>query len=100
MIQTQFDLAYAGQHDKFKGVLLDARDYMGHCLAAAWQTLSWDLSYAEVAAALLSADQQLTGGAGKEIMLESLLWRGIELPFRTGRRAYSERTAKARAARW
>jgi hypothetical protein len=99
-IQERFDRAYSGQHDKFKNVLLDARDYIGHCLAAAWRTLSWDVRYAEVAAALLSADQELTGGAGKEIMLESLLWRGIELPFRTGRRAYSERVARARAARW
>lgn len=100
IIQAQFDSAFAGQHDKFKNVLLDARDYMGHCLAASWQTLAWDVRYADVAAALLSADQQLTGGAGKEIMLESLLWRGIELPFRTGRRAYSELVARARAARW
>jgi hypothetical protein len=99
-IQAQFDLAYAGQHDKFKSVLLDARDYMGHCLAAAWQTLSWDVSYPKVAAALLAADQRLTGGAGKEIMLESLLWRGIELPFRRGRLAYNERLARARTARW
>ena len=100
LIQAQFDRAYAGQHDKFKSVLLDARDYMGHCLAEAWRQLSWDLSYGQVAAALLSADQQLTGGAGKEIMLESLLWRGIEPPFRSGRPAYSERVARARAARW
>lgn len=100
IIQGEFDRAYAGQHDEFKGALLDARDYVGRCLAAAWRTLSWDLSFAEVAAALLAADRQLAGGAGREIMLESLLWRGIELPFRTGRRTYRERLARARAGRW
>lgn len=100
IIQAEFDRAYAGQHDKFKGALLDARDYLGRCLAAAWRTLSWDLSYAKVAVALLSADRQLSGGAGREIMLESLLWRGIELPFGAGRRTYRERMARARARRW
>lgn len=100
IIQAEFDRAYAGQHDKFKGALLDARDYMGRCLAAAWRTLSWDVSYGDVAAALLAADRQLAGGAGREIMLESLLWRGIELPFRTGRRTYRQRMARARAGRW
>jgi hypothetical protein len=99
-VQAEFDRAYAGRHDQFKGVLLDARDYMGQCLASAWRTLSWDLSFGKVAAALLAADRQLAGGAGREIMLGSLLWRGIELPFRTGRRTYRERMARTRAGRW
>ncbi len=99
IVQAGFDRAYAGRHDEFKGVLLDARDYLGRCLAAAWRTLSWDVSYGEVAAALLAADQRLAGGAGREIMLESLLWRGIHLPFRTGRHAFSERVAWARSGR-
>jgi len=99
IVQAGFDRAYAGRHDAFKGVLLDARDYLGRCLAAAWRALSWDISYAGVAAALLSADRQLAGGAGREIILESMLWRGIELPFRSGRRNYRERLAKARARR-
>ena len=100
IVQIGFDRAYAGRHAEFKAVLLDARDYVGRCLAAAWRTLSWDVSYAEVAAALLAADVRLAGGAGRKIMLESLLWRGIELPFRTGRRSFSERVTWARAGRW
>ena len=28
-VQAGFDRAYAGRHDEFKAVLLDARDYMG-----------------------------------------------------------------------
>ncbi len=99
-VQAAFDQAYAGRHDGFKRALLDARDYMGNCLAAAWKALSWDVSYAKAAAALLDADRQLARGAGREIMLESLLWRGIELPFRGGRSSYRERMARARARRW
>jgi hypothetical protein len=73
---------------------------MGRCLAAAWRTLSWDVSYEEVAAALVEADRQVTGGAGREIMLQSLLWRGIQLPFRTGRTSYWERLAWTRVGRY
>lgn len=91
VVQAGFDRAYAGRHDEFKEALLDARDYMGRCLAAAWQTFSWDVTYSEVAAALLEADQRFYGGAGRDIIVESVLWRGIEFPFRYGRPAYSER---------
>lgn len=100
IVQAEFDRAYAGRHDEFKRALLDARDYLGRCLATAWQTLSWDLNYGRVAAALLAADRQLAGGAGQKIMLESLLWRGIELPLQSGRRPYRQRVARARAGRW
>lgn len=89
-VQAAFDAAYAGRHDEFKAVLLDARDYVGRCLAGAWRSLSWDLRYGEVGAALLAADARLTGGAGRELLIENLLWRGIELPFRR-RRSYRER---------
>ena len=99
-VKAEFDRAYAGRHDGFKRALLDARDYIGRCLAVAWRTLSWDVSYARVAAALLAADQRVARGAGREIMLESLLWRGIALPFRGGHNTYRERMAKARARRW
>ena len=97
IVQAGFDRAYAGRHEEFKAVLLDARDYVGRCLATAWRSLSWDVTYGEVAAALLAADARLTGGAGRKIMLESLLWRGIEFPFRAGRAAYRERVAWAEA---
>jgi hypothetical protein len=100
VVQEGFDRAYAGRHDEFKTALLDARDYTGRCLAAAWRSLSWDMSYAEVAAALVEADARLAGGTGREIMLESLLWRGIEFPFRTGRWSFNERVARARPERW
>jgi hypothetical protein len=98
-VQAGFDRAYAGRHDQFKVALLHARDYVGRCLGAAWRNLSWDMSYGEVAAALLAADGRLFGGAGREILLENLLWRGIEFPFRGGRGSFSERAAWTRAAR-
>lgn len=90
-VQAGFDAAYASRHDGFKAALLDARDYIGRCLAAAWRQLSWNVSYEGVAAAMLAADQRLAGGAGRELLIENLLWRGIQLPFRSGRRSYSER---------
>jgi hypothetical protein len=99
-VQSAFDEAYAARSDGFKRALLEARDYMGNCLAGAWKALSWDVSYGQVAAALLAADRQLARGAGREIMLESLLWRNITLPFRGGRSTYRERMAKAKARRW
>ncbi len=95
-VQAEFDAAYANRHDGFKAALLDARDYIGRCLAAAWQELSWDVRYADVAAAMLAADRRLAGGAGLELLTENLLWRGIELPFRSGRRSYSERVVRSR----
>jgi hypothetical protein len=99
-VQAGFDRAYTGRHEAFKAALLDARDYVGRCLGLAWRRLGWDLSFGEVAAAMLSADRALTGGVGHNVLVESLLWRGIQIPFRGGRRAYSERMASARARRW
>ena len=78
-MQRQFDRAYAGRHDEFKAVLADARDYVGRCLAMAWQTLSWDVTYAQVADALLEADLRLARGAGQDVMTESMEWRGIQV---------------------
>jgi hypothetical protein len=100
LVQAGFDRAYAGRHDGFKAALLDARDYMGRCLAAAWRDLTWDLTYADAAAALVAADARIARGAGRSIILESVLWRGIELPFRSGRRTYQERVARARGRQW
>ena len=94
-IQAGFDRAYAARDGEFRDALLDARDYMGKCLAAAWATLSWNVIYAEAGAALLAADRRLSGGAGRDIILESLLWRGIRFPFGTGRTSFRDRMARA-----
>ena len=98
-VQAGFDRAYTGRHDEFKAVLLDARDYMGRCLTHTWRKLRWDLTFGEVAAAMLSADGELTGGVGRNILLDSLLWRNIQIPFHGGRPSYNERIAAAQAKR-
>jgi hypothetical protein len=91
LVQKEFDRAYAGRHEAFKIVFADARDYMGRCLAAAWRTLSWDVSYESVAAALMQADRRLANGAGQELMTESLTWRGIRVTHVSGRRIHTRR---------
>jgi hypothetical protein len=95
-VQAGFDQAYAGRDDAFKAALLDARDYMGRCLANAWRRVAWDLTFGQVAAAMLSADRELFGGIGRNSLVESLMWRGIHVPFRSSARAFSERMTRAR----
>jgi hypothetical protein len=99
-VQAGFDVAYAGRHDAFKAALLDARDYVGRLLARTWHLLSWDVTFDGVAAAILAADDALTEGAGRNILIDNLAWRGIEIGFRAGRPSYSERVAVARDRRW
>ena len=99
-VQAAFDRAYAGRHDAFKSALLDARDYVGRLLAGSWRRLGWDVSFEAVAAAMLAADAELTGGAGRELVIDNLAWREIRPGFRRGQRAFGERLAAARARRW
>ena len=99
-VQAAFDRAYAGRHDAFKSALLDARDYVGRLLAGSWRRLGWDVSFEAVAAAMLAADAELTGGAGRELVIDNLAWREIRPGFRSGQRAFGERLAAARARRW
>jgi hypothetical protein len=79
-IQRAFDAAYLGQEARFKAALLDARDYMGRCLVRAWQGLDAGVTFSGAAAAMLCADLELAGGAGREILIDCLTWRGID-PF-------------------
>jgi hypothetical protein len=97
-VQAGFDRAYAEHHEAFKAALLDARDYMGRCLAAAWRKIAWDLTFGQAAAAMLAVDRELFGGVGRNILVESLLWRGIQIPFRGAERSYTERLTAARRA--
>lgn len=79
LVQAGFDRAYAGRQGAFKAALTDARDYVGQCLARAWGSLSWAARFEDMAAALLYADRQVARGAGRRILRESLLWRGIQV---------------------
>ena len=95
-VQRSFGEAYAGNHEGFRQALLDARDYMGTCLAAAWSRLSWDLTFVEFGEALISVDRILTGGAYHDLIYESFVWRQITpVSFRT-RLSFRERMAVVR----
>jgi hypothetical protein len=99
-VQAEFDRCYQGRHDAFKQALRDARDYMGRSLAAAWRRLSWDLSYSQFAAELLDVDACSYRGAGRNIIIESLEWRGIVFPFGRGQRIFRENLSAARGLAW
>lgn len=99
-VQEQFDLAYAGHAGEFKTALLDARDYVGRCLAVALRKLSWASGFGHAATALLAADREVARGAGQAVVLDNLLWRGIKPSVRPASAAYRGRVARARAARW
>jgi hypothetical protein len=92
-IQAEFDRAYEGRHEEFKALLLDARDYVGNCLAETWKNLTWDVSFSRVAGAFLKADHTLYGGSGREIILEEFAWRGITMPFRGVQASFFHRIA-------
>jgi hypothetical protein len=98
-VQAAFDRAYAGRHHEFKAALLDARDYVGRLLAGTWRRLGWDVTFNGVAAAMLSADAELTAGVGRNLLLDNLLWRGIQIGFRGGQPSYNERVAAAQTRR-
>ena len=99
-VQAEFDIAFDGRHNEFKAILLDARNYVGNCLAAAWRLLDCHVTFSKVASAMLTADKHLYGGSGNEIMLEAMRWRGIEIAFRSTRPSYAERVSRARARSW
>jgi hypothetical protein len=79
-IDARFAAAYEGRHEAFKATLLDARDYVGACLAGVWSRLSPDrLTFVDVGNALLSVDRELTGGKYCQTIVESFAWREIGL---------------------
>jgi len=77
-MQALFDEAYAGNHDGFKQALLDARDYLGIALAESWGRLSPHyLNYVDFGRALLQADDRLTGGRYRQVIVTNFRWREI-----------------------
>jgi hypothetical protein len=77
-IQRAFDRAYAGRHEPFKEALLNARDYVGSCLAFVWERLSADhLTYVDVGHLFLDADHALTGGRFHDHVFDCFAWREI-----------------------
>lgn len=77
VMQGLFDDAYAQDPVGMTEALLEARDIVGLCLAAAFRMLTPDLSYRDVGEALLAAEEQVTGGKWHGIVWENLARRGI-----------------------
>jgi hypothetical protein len=77
-IQAAFDKAYVNRHFQFKAALLEARDIVGTRLTAAWDHLSpTDLTYSDVATALIDIDLNLSGERYQEELRDIFHWREI-----------------------
>ncbi len=77
-IQQLFDRAYANRHFQFKAALMEARDIVGRRLTACWRRLSpTDLSYADVATALIDVDYEISGEMYQEELNAIFEWREI-----------------------
>jgi hypothetical protein len=78
LIQAGFDKAYAANAAGFREAFADARDLTGRYLAEAWRRLTPDhLTYADVGAALIAVDGELSGGRYRRLIDVSFRWRGI-----------------------
>jgi len=78
LVQTKFDRAYAADPASFREAFEHARNLMGRYIAEAWQLLSPDLfTYAEVGAALITADRDLCDGLFKDVIAVNFRWREI-----------------------
>jgi hypothetical protein len=77
-IQAGFDKAYLNRHFQFKAALMEARDIVGTRLTAAWHRLSpTDLTYSDVATALIDIDEEISGELYQEELHEIFHWREI-----------------------
>ncbi len=88
LVQREFDSAYERSPQAFKQALVDARDYLGRCLAVAWQQLDpVILGFGELYTAMLVADEALTGGQNRDALQECFEWREIAVrPIHGGER--------------
>lgn len=77
IVQQQFDRAYTNHHDGFKKSLIDARDFLGQCLAISWGLLAPEMTYYSAARALLSTELITRNPNIKEKAVEVLQWRNI-----------------------
>jgi hypothetical protein len=78
LIQAGFDRAYAADPAGFREAYVDACDVMGRYLADGWRRLRSDLfTYADVGAALLAVDAELSGGRYRRLILVNFRWREI-----------------------
>ena len=85
LVQSLFDEAFQGNNEPFAEALIDARDVLGRLSADVFGRLSPDLTFADVGGALLEADDHLTDGNLRDVIVESFSWRGIFDPPRRSR---------------
>ncbi len=77
-LQADYARHYDRNPDGFKAALIEARDYIGHCLALSWQWLVPDaLRFRDVWRAMLMADEQLSGGVYRASINLNFDWREI-----------------------
>ncbi len=100
VMQQMFDARYAENPDGFRTALLEARDFLGSYLADAWSMLDADmLSYFGVERALLAVDQEITGGAFRQIIEGNFRMRDIGLTTAGPRMAEPDETSHASSVR-
>lgn len=77
-VHARYAEAYQGRHEEFKIALIEARDYIGHCMVSLMTgTSPHFLRFADVGETLLEADRRLSGGRYQEKFRENLVWRDI-----------------------
>ena len=77
-VQREFARHYAKKQARFRDALLDARDHFGRLLARAVdKTRMAERSHARLAAHMLAADDELSGGRYAALIRSSFARRGI-----------------------
>lgn len=100
VMQQIFDERYTSNPEGFRIALLEARDFLGSYLADAWEMLDADmLSYFGVERALLTVDQEITGGAFQQIIEGNFRMREIGLTTAGPRLADPDETSHASSVR-
>jgi hypothetical protein len=82
-VQKEFARHFGSKRKRFKDALVQARDYFGRLLARTWDKTSLrSLSYPRVAANMIAADVELSGGRYGDVIRECFEWREILPPSR------------------
>ncbi len=76
-LQDHFHRAYADHPEEMRVALLEARDFIGSYMAASFAKLTPRLDYADVAATLMGAEREVSGGHYASILGHNLARRGI-----------------------
>lgn len=86
LVQELFNEAFRNHGPDFAQALIDARDIAGSLWAVAFTQLRPDLTYSRFHEALLRADRIVTKGRFRDLISDSLDWRGISVPAREAKR--------------